>query len=215
MSACSSEGKDNNRKAMKKHNKIVLFALFFLMTFIAFSCKKQDTPTPEPIYDTLLVNAPGMFYDMSENTILTLDATIPEATSYLWLPGNLSTPTITIRDEGYYEVTIITPSQQYDYQVTVVYNGSDCYIPNSFTPNNDMLNDTWRPYFYNISTENYYLYVYNADNVKLFTTEDPLQAWDGKYHGQLMPAGYYYYVINYQTISGDSKTKNGMLQLVL
>jgi gliding motility-associated-like protein len=78
-----------------------------------------------------------------------------------------------------------------------------------------MLNDTWRPYFYNISTENYYLYVYNADNVKLFTTEDPLQAWDGKYHGQLMPAGYYYYVINYQTISGDSKTKNGMLQLVL
>ena len=105
---------------------------------IVFSCKKQDTPPIETNYDTIPVNSQYILYGLLENTILTLDASTPDATGYKWTPGDYETASINVDKEGIYVVKVTTHTSIYTCQVTVYYQGSDCYIPSSFTPNGEL-----------------------------------------------------------------------------
>ena len=189
--------------------------LVLVLTGVFISCKKQDVPPSETLYDTLKVNTAYTVYTMGENTILTLDATTPGAVAYLWMPDFNTTPMITITKEGNYSVKVTTHDNEFDYSLLVLFSGSDCYIPNSFSPNNDGVNDYWHPFFANISAEKFLLNIYDNENLKLFSSTNVDAKWDGYYNGALMPAGYYYYVLSYRTIDGETKNRNGMLQLVL
>jgi large repetitive protein len=192
----------------------VLLVLPLLM-IIGFSCKKQEPPKPDTVYDTIPVNAQFIEYWLLENTVVTLDASASDATGYLWTPGDYTTPSITVDKEGDYTVKVSTHGPTYIYQVSVIYQGSDCYIPNSFSPNNDGINDFWNPIFYQIQESNFLLNIYDAENKKLFSTTDQHNYWDGKFNGSVMPVGYYYYTISYKTKIGEPKSRNGMLQLIM
>ncbi|MEI6123359.1 MAG: T9SS type B sorting domain-containing protein [Bacteroidota bacterium] len=192
--------------------RYIIFLVPISLLLIA-SCKKQENPSTETLYDTLNVNVPYIEYALIENTILTLDATNSDATNYFWSPSGDTTPTITVTSEGDYTVQVSTHAGNHNYQVIVFKNGSDCYVPNSFSPNGDNRNDLWAPIFSEVSSENYYLRIYDQDNTKLFSTTDINGKWDGKFNGQDMPISYYYYAFSYYSTSGEAKNRNGMLQL--
>jgi gliding motility-associated-like protein len=67
-------------------------------------------------------------------------------------------------------------------------------IPNTFSPNNDGVNDVWKIE---------YLKDYPAANVKIFTrtgqqvfqSKGYTQPWDGKKNGNPLPMDTYYYII--------------------
>lgn len=188
--------------------------IFILLTLgILVSCKKQEKD-PDTVYETLYVNAPYLEYGLKENTVLNLDATTPGALQYQWTPGNSTDPVIQVIEEGIYSVTISTSDGNLLYNVLVYYEGSDFFVPNSFTPNNDGINDLWGPVFFNVSSENYSIKIYDESNKLLFSTTDLAAKWDGNHNGNAMDCGYYYYVISYKTLSNESKSKNGMLQLI-
>ncbi len=104
-------------------------------------------------------------------------------------------------------------------------------VPNVFTPNNDGFNDNFVLYingshlFDNIKIEVFNRWghslretAFNASTlVKLPTTngKKQLTIWDGTTStGIKVPVGTYYYVINYLTVEGESKTVKGFLTLL-
>jgi gliding motility-associated-like protein len=75
-------------------------------------------------------------------------------------------------------------------------NVCDITIPNTFTPNGDGVNDTWRlDNIRNLSLR-YTVRIYNRYGSLIFQSTNNSLPWDGTYHGKPMPAGVYYYIIN-------------------
>jgi gliding motility-associated-like protein len=68
-------------------------------------------------------------------------------------------------------------------------------IPNTFTPNNDGINDFWEigdlQYYSNCTVE-----IYNRYGQQVYHSHGYGQAWDGTYNNQQLPVGTYYYIIN-------------------
>lgn len=88
-------------------------------------------------------------------------------------------------------------------------------FPNSFSPNNDGMNDK---YVIIIEGEKYYnLKIYNTRNELVFESNDKLNNWDGTNfkNGQVCGAGIYYGVLVYKGAEkGDVKTLNTIITLL-
>jgi gliding motility-associated-like protein len=81
-------------------------------------------------------------------------------------------------------------------KVMRIYEEMSVYIPNSFTPNGDGLNDTWKPVVTENQQEGYTLTVYDRWGQAIFHTINPNQAWDGTSQGKPVPSNSIYtYVV--------------------
>jgi len=69
------------------------------------------------------------------------------------------------------------------------------FIPNTFTPNGDGVNDAWDIEYLD-SYPGVSVNIYNRFGIKVFASIGYLKAWDGNLNGQLLPVGTYYYVID-------------------
>lgn len=63
-------------------------------------------------------------------------------------------------------------------------------IPNAFTPNNDGLNDTFKPFSSNVSE--YKMYIFNKLGEKVFESNDINIGWDGYFKGKIIQDSYVY-----------------------
>jgi gliding motility-associated-like protein len=71
-------------------------------------------------------------------------------------------------------------------------------IPNAFTPNSDLANDTWRIQAFEKSDKltKAIVRVYNKRGVLVYEAQGFEQEWDGRFKGELLPADTYYYTID-------------------
>ncbi|MDB5011992.1 MAG: domain containing protein [Daejeonella sp.] len=68
-------------------------------------------------------------------------------------------------------------------------------IPNTFTPNGDNINDTWK--ILNLETyPDCTIEIFNRYGKKVFSSTGYNTAWDGRLNGTDVPLGTYYYIIN-------------------
>jgi gliding motility-associated-like protein len=67
-------------------------------------------------------------------------------------------------------------------------------VPNTFTPNNDGVNDTWAITALETYPESL-TQVYNRNGQLVYKSQGYDKAWDGKYRGSPLPEGTYYYTI--------------------
>src|SRR5690606_26903540 len=76
------------------------------------------------------------------------------------------------------------------------------FIPNTFTPNGDGINDR---FFVNMTnTKAYRISIYNRYGVHLYVSDNINQHWDGTYKNEHVPVGTYYYIID--AIDQDNNT---------
>ncbi|WEK37403.1 MAG: gliding motility-associated C-terminal domain-containing protein [Candidatus Pseudobacter hemicellulosilyticus] len=68
-------------------------------------------------------------------------------------------------------------------------------IPNVFSPNNDGIHDTWRVDQLSSYPQSV-LSVFNRNGQLVFRTTGNAREWDGRYNGQPVPVGTYYYIID-------------------
>jgi len=74
-------------------------------------------------------------------------------------------------------------------------NGTLFYAPNSFSPNNDGLNDAWQPV--TTGTAAYRCTIYNRWGEVVFSTTDPEALWQGEVKSGIhyAPEGMYLYQV--------------------
>jgi gliding motility-associated-like protein len=91
--------------------------------------------------------------------------------------------------------------------------GNLIFIPNSFTPDEDNLNDVFTPKGTGISE--FSMLIYNRWGELIFETNDIDIGWDGTdYKRQVVPNGVYLYKIDYRFFTGERETKTGSVTLI-
>ncbi|MBL8003044.1 MAG: CotH kinase family protein [Flavobacteriales bacterium] len=65
------------------------------------------------------------------------------------------------------------------------------YVPNSFTPNGDGINDVWQPWASVVDLETFVLRIYDRWGELLVETNDPMKSWDGTLNGTPVQSGVY------------------------
>ena len=68
-------------------------------------------------------------------------------------------------------------------------------VPNAFSPNGDGINDTWNIQFLE-SYPGATIEVFNRYGQQVFQSVGYSKPWDGRYNGNVLPFGTYYWLIN-------------------
>ncbi len=96
--------------------------------------------------------------------------------------------------------------------ITVVagFGNNGILLPNSFSPNNDGINDCFGIKYYRDVT-NLTFVIYNRYGIKVFETNNANQCWDGDYKGQKADPGSYVYYISAKTLCGKVIKKGNLI----
>ncbi|MBP7808083.1 MAG: PKD domain-containing protein [Bacteroidia bacterium] len=86
------------------------------------------------------------------------------------------------------------------------------YIPDAFTPNTDGLNDLFFAKGTNISK--FTIVIYDRWGEKIFSSDDIMIGWDGKYKGKLVQEDVYIWKINFTDIYSKSHEKTGHVTVI-
>jgi gliding motility-associated-like protein len=111
--------------------------------------------------------------------------------------------TFNIQTDGFYDVKLkaISPSGCTETTTKRIWITVPT-LPNTFSPNGDGVNERF--------LENWKIQVYSRNGIILYTGTD---GWDGKYKGQDVSGGIYFYVLYYPGESG-TKTTSGYVRLI-
>jgi len=160
----------------------------------------------------VLINQPLLLLNCSSN-----------ASHYQWTFGdgnsaNYENTTHFYSVSGMYQIKLLA-FNEYDCvdstTTTILVNDvSVVYIPNSFTPNNDGLNDLFLPICSYIGKDGYSLKIFNRWGELIFYSSDPHEAWDGTYKGQPVPSQSYSYILIYENGFGQKFRKVGAIHLI-
>ena len=90
------------------------------------------------------------------------------------------------------------------------------FLPNAFTPNGDGINDGFRGTGALEGATNFSLTIWNRYGEKLFETNDPNEAWNGRKNntGQLAPQGVYVVSVKFRGPRGESYDFQGFATLI-
>jgi gliding motility-associated-like protein len=86
-------------------------------------------------------------------------------------------------------------------------------VPNVFTPNNDLVNDFFKPVLSFIPTD-YHMIISDKTGKVLFETRDFHAVWDGSQGGNPLPTGAYLWFMKVSTPSGKNISKTGTITII-
>ena len=99
--------------------------------------------------------------------------------------------------------------ESFDTLVIKIYKGPEIYVPNTFSPNNDDLNDIFRVIPVGIIDFKYFK-VYNRWGKLIFSTSDYNVGWDGTFKGSQQPQDVYVWIVAATDFKGNSISKKAM-----
>ena len=89
------------------------------------------------------------------------------------------------------------------------------YIPNSFTPDGDGLNEYFAPQGQGVDPDSYSMQIFDRSGMLIFSTRNPFDYWDGRNkYGQICPEGVYVYIIRLRNQNFEDKEYTGSVTLI-
>ncbi|MES2446055.1 MAG: PKD domain-containing protein [Bacteroidota bacterium] len=144
-----------------------------------------------------------------------------DADTYLWEfgDGNTSTeanPTHIYKTSGTFKVKLTAFADEgcsNSVQVgDLIILDAALFIPNTFSPNQDGINDEFVVTVLNL--KKYELFIYNRLGENVFQTSNIFNNWNGKHKNQDVPVSTYYYVIFGKNIYNQDVKYTGSLTLI-
>lgn len=165
------------------------------------------------------------------NPITTLETTVDfsdhsiGANAWQWDFGGIGTssdqhPSFTFPDQpGSFPVQLIATSAggcaDTTLKILTIGEGYSIYVPNTFTPDGDLRNNTFKPWLNGIDIYNYTLTIYNRWGEVLFISHDPSVGWDGTFGGNMVADGVYIYqIVASESISDKRMEHHGHVTLL-
>ena len=103
--------------------------------------------------------------------------------------------------------------EDYSETYTVNIGESELVCPNIFSPGTtEEVNDIWKVSYKSIV--DFHCWIYNRWGVLVKEFTDPSDGWDGKYHGKLVSAGVYFYVIRATGSDGKKYKLSGDINIL-
>ena len=149
-------------------------------------------------------NKPTIFNNSIQTTNLSMNAT-----HYRWNFGDEAESGLTNPSHKYsnspniYFITLNAYNQisscSHDTTIQIeVFDEIYCYIPNTFTPNGDELNNEFKPVLSgSISEEHYSLFIYNRWGELLFESHNKNVGWNGSFGNKICPPGTYIWKVEF------------------
>ena len=164
---------------------------------------------PEPVLDL----GDDLIYCLGAP--LTLGELDESIDSYLWNNEEI-TPTIEITQDGVYSVEVANECGNSMDSISVVFEECNYYIyvPNSFTPNKDGINDYWFVYADNLTK--YEVFIYDRYGSAVYMSTNNFEPWTGEVSDGdfFVPNGVYIYQITFETNTGDAGEKRGTVTVL-
>ena len=134
---------------------------------------------------------------------------------FVWEDGFVNSPRF-VSETGNYIISITGACDTDTFSISVeeeFCEGCAAYLPNSFTPDLDGLNDAFSP-ITECVFEKYEFSIYNRWGEVIFKTSNQNEKWDGKYKGSDCVNELYAYVVLYKFPSQTIKQINGSVMLL-
>jgi gliding motility-associated-like protein len=121
--------------------------------------------------------------------------------SYVWTPDyrmnndSIPNPDVSPDDDITYKLTVISTEGCINWDEVIVKVLKKPTIPNAFSPNGDGVHDKWEIAFLN-SYPGATVEIYNRYGQVVYKSSGYDKPWDGRFNGNPVPVGTYYYLIN-------------------
>jgi gliding motility-associated-like protein len=155
-----------------------------------------DVSEPTVVVNNSSTGAFDYIWDFGDNSIINSEYN-PEPHTYEGL----------LENQYYIVLTAISENGCIDttFQLIELTEDVTIYVPNSFTPDKDDLNDSWKPIISSgVDPNSYELNIFNRWGELFFKTNNYDQGWDGTFKGNEVQVGTYSYQIIYSK-SGQTK----------
>jgi gliding motility-associated-like protein len=197
-----------------------------LVTVSPFGC--NDTLFLEN-YVTVMA-PPSAYFTVDSGVIL--DPTVPPVTfnftnlsvggtSYSWFFNDNTSdtafsPVHTFPQPGFYDVMLVAVNEagcnDTMFRRMEVEVPANIFVPNTFTPNGDGLNDLLK--LYGDGVRSYHLRIYDRWGEKVFDTEDGISTWDGNFQGKPLNTAVFIYIADVELLDGRSIQRVGDITLL-
>ena len=183
----------------------------------------------------IVINQPAEVvanFDTEGNEWTILDPTVnfinlsDEATIYDWSFGDGSSSVDVNPEHNYGEnadtyTVILIAANDFGCADTVrriitIANEILFYIPNTFTPDGNAFNETFKvEFFAGYEPEDYSFLIFNRWGQLVFEAQSPSEEWDGNYQGRPVQDGTYIWKLEYrETITDERYIHNGHINII-
>lgn len=153
---------------------------------------------------------------LCEKDVLFFNANAGVPATYLWDDGSTD-PVRRVQGPDVYWVEVASLCQTIrDSLVATLCEQCEVFTPNAFSPNDDGVNDGWRPYS-DCVLEDYHLRIYDRWGGLFYDADKVDSDWRGRVEGREAPVGVYVFLLEYTVVEDGyarKVSKRGTLTLV-